>query len=104
MKRIPNTNMHNNKLKNIIEAILLASYEPLSVDKLFKIITSKEKTNKSNIFTAIDNLQKDYEDKDMCGDEGVPYFEFMRTQGWCEALRLVLGRNTLKTTNEESEE
>jgi len=57
--------MHNNKLKNIIEAILLASYEPLSVDKLFKIITSKEKTSKSDILSAIDNLQKDYEDKDI---------------------------------------
>ena len=65
MKRLPNTNMHNDKLKNIIEAILLASYEPLSVDKLFKIITSKEKTNKSDILSAIDNLQKDYEDKDI---------------------------------------
>ena len=65
MKRVPNTNMHDNKLKNIIEAILLASYEPLSVDKLFKIINSKEKTNKSDILSAIDNLQKDYEDKDI---------------------------------------
>ena len=65
MKRVPNTNMDDNKLKNIIEAILLASYEPLSVDKLFKIITSKEKTNKSDILSAIDNLQKDYEDKDI---------------------------------------
>ena len=65
MKRVLNTNMHDNKLKNIIEAILLASYEPLSVDKLFKIITSKEKTNKSDILSAIDNLQKDYYDKDI---------------------------------------
>ncbi len=65
MKRVLNTNMHNNKLKNIIEAILLASYEPLSVDKLFKIITSKEKTNKSDILSAINNLQKDYDDKDI---------------------------------------
>ena len=65
MKRVPNTNMHNNKLKNIIEAILLASYEPLSVDKLFKIIISKEKTSKSDILSAIDNLEKDYEGKDI---------------------------------------
>ena len=65
MKRVPNTNMDNNKLKNIIEAILLASYEPLSVDKLFKIITSKDKTSKSDILSAIDNLQKDYEYKDI---------------------------------------
>ena len=65
MKRVPNTNMDNNKLKNIIEAILLASYEPLSVDKLFKIITSKDKTSKSDILSAIDNLQKDYDEKDI---------------------------------------
>ena len=65
MKRVPNTNMDNNKLKNIIEAILLASYEPLSVDKLFKIITSKDKTSKYDILSAIDNLQKDYEYKDI---------------------------------------
>ena len=57
--------MHDNKLKNIIEAILLASYEPLSVDKLFKIITSKEKTNKSDILSVINDLEKDYEDKDI---------------------------------------
>jgi len=57
--------MHDKKLKNIIEAILLASYEPLSVDKLFQIITSKEKTNKSDILSAIDNLQIDYVDKDI---------------------------------------
>jgi len=57
--------MHDNKLKNIIEAILLASYEPLSVDKIFKIITSKEKASKSDILSAIDNLQKDYEDKNI---------------------------------------
>ena len=65
MKRVPNSNMHDNKLKNIIEAILLASYEPLSVDKLFKIITSKEKTNKSDILSVINDLEKDYEDKDI---------------------------------------
>ncbi len=65
MKRVSNTNMHDNKLKNIIEAILLASYEPLSVDELFKIITSKDKTSKSEILSGIDNLQKDYEDKNI---------------------------------------
>ena len=44
---------------------MLASYEPLSVDKLFRIITSKVKTNKSEILSAIDNLEKDYKDKDI---------------------------------------
>ena len=57
--------MYDDKLKNVIEAILLASYEPLSVDKLFRIITSKVKTNKTDILSAIDNLEKDYKDKDI---------------------------------------
>jgi len=65
MKKAQNNNMDDSKLKNIIEAILLASYEPLSVDKLFKIITSKEKKSKSDILSAIDNLQKDYQNKDI---------------------------------------
>ena len=59
MKRVPNISMRNEKLKNVIEAILLASYEPLSVDKLFRIITSKVKTNKTDILSAIDDLKKD---------------------------------------------
>ena len=32
-----------------------------------------------------------YEKKDMAGDEGPPYFKFMKLKGWCEALSLVLG-------------
>ena len=57
--------MNGKKLKNILEAILLASYEPLSVDKLHKIITSKVNTSKSDILSAIDNLKTDYENKDI---------------------------------------
>ena len=65
MKRIPSISMYDDKLKNVVEAILLASYEPLTVDKLFRIITSKVKTNKTDILSAIDNLEKDYKDKDI---------------------------------------
>ena len=57
--------MNGEKLKNIIEAILLASYEPLSVDKLHRIITSKVNTSKSDILSAIDDLKTDYENKDI---------------------------------------
>jgi len=57
--------MNGEKLKNIIEAILLASYEPLSADKLHKIITSKVNTSKSDILSAIDDLKTDYENKDI---------------------------------------
>jgi len=57
--------MNGEKLKNIIEAILLASYEPLSVDKLHRIITSKVNNSKSDILSAIDDLKTDYENKDI---------------------------------------
>ena len=57
--------MNGEKLKNIIEAILLASYEPLSADKLHTIITSKVNTSKSDILSAIDDLKTDYENKEI---------------------------------------
>ena len=57
--------MNGEKLKNIIEAILLASYEPLSADKLYRIITSKVNTSKSDILSAIDDLKTDYENKEI---------------------------------------
>ena len=57
--------MNGEKLKNIIEAILLASYEPLSTDKLHRIITSKVNTSKSDILSAINDLKTDYENKDI---------------------------------------
>ena len=34
-----------------------------------------------------------YKKMDMAGDEGPPYFDFMRNKGWYEALRLVLEVN-----------
>ena len=57
--------MNGEKLKNIIEAILLASYEPLSADKLHRIITSKVNISKSDILSAINDLKTDYENKDI---------------------------------------
>ena len=38
---------------------------------------------------------------DMAGDEGPPYFDFMKNKGWCEALRLVLECNTKDIRNTE---
>ena len=32
--------------------------------------------------------------KDMCGDEGPKYFDYMRNKGWCQALRIVLEKDT----------
>ena len=41
-----------------------------------------------------ENINIESEKKHMCGNEGHEYFEYMRNIGWCQALRLVLERDT----------
>ena len=57
--------MESEKLKNLIEAVLLASDEPLSVNKIHKILNSKTKISKSDILSSIDDLKQDYENKNI---------------------------------------
>ena len=52
-------------LKNTIEALLLSSDEPLSADKLYKIISNKEKITKADILDSIKELEDDYESKEI---------------------------------------
>ena len=52
-------------LKNTIEALLLSSDEPLSADKLYKIISNKERITKADILDSIKELQDDYESKEI---------------------------------------
>ena len=47
-------------LKNTIEALLLSSDEPLSADKLYKIISNKENITKSDVLASIKKLENDY--------------------------------------------
>ena len=53
-----------NQIKNIVEALLLSSGEPLSADRIHKIINSKESCSKADILEAIDSLKIDYENID----------------------------------------
>ena len=57
--------MNDFNLKNTIEALLLSSDEPLSADKLHRIINNKEKVTKADILDAIKILQGDYETKEI---------------------------------------
>jgi segregation and condensation protein B len=57
--------MKSEKLKNLIEAVLLASDEPLSVNKIHKLLNSKTKISKSDILSSIDDLKQDYENKNI---------------------------------------
>ena len=54
-----------NQIKNIVEALLLSSGEPLSADRIHKIINSKESCTKAAILEAIDSLNIDYENKEI---------------------------------------
>ena len=42
-----------------------------------------------------ESVKSAYDGLEMSGDEGPLYFDSMKNEGWCEALRLVLERNTL---------
>ena len=52
-------------LKNTIEALLLSSDEPLSADKLYKIISNKENITKADILDSIKELEDDYKSKEI---------------------------------------
>ena len=53
------------KIKNIVEALLLSSGEPMSADKLHKIINSKTSCTKADVLESIDELKDDYETKEI---------------------------------------
>ena len=53
------------KVKNIVEALLLSSGEPMSADKLHKIINSKTSCTKADVLASIDELKDDYETKEI---------------------------------------
>jgi segregation and condensation protein B len=63
--RQPKIDMESDKLKNLIEAVLLASDEPLSVNKIHKVLNSKTNVSKSDILSSIDDLKQDYENKNI---------------------------------------
>ena len=57
--------MNKEALKNIIEGILLSSFEPISADKLYKVLSKNNQTTKADILNAIDDLKDDYSLKEI---------------------------------------
>ena len=57
--------MNKVALKNIIEGILLSSFEPISADKLYKVLSKNNQTTKADILNAIDELKDDYSLKEI---------------------------------------
>ena len=52
-------------LKHTIEALLLSSNEPLSTERLFKIISNKHQITKTDVLDAIKALENDYLEKEI---------------------------------------
>ena len=52
-------------LKHTIEALLLSSDEPLSTERLFKIISNKHQITKTDVLDAINALENDYSEKEI---------------------------------------
>ena len=52
-------------LKHTIEALLLSSDEPLSTERLFKIISNKHQITKTDVLGAIKALENDYSEKEI---------------------------------------
>ena len=57
--------MNKEALKNIIKGILLSSFEPISADKLYKVLSKNNQTTKADILNAIDELKDDYSLKEI---------------------------------------
>jgi len=55
----------DSNLKNTIEALLLSSDEPLSADKLYKIISNKKNITKADVLDSINDLEDDYKSKEI---------------------------------------
>ena len=55
----------DSNLKNTIEALLLSSDEPLSADKLYKIISNKKNITKADVLDSIKDLEDDYKSKEI---------------------------------------
>lgn len=52
--------MDENELKNVIEAILLSSDAPLSLERLLEVFDEWQKPSKETLHKIISSLQKDY--------------------------------------------
>ena len=57
--------MKDFNLKHTIEALLLSSDEPLSTEKLFKIISNKHQITKADVLDSINSLENDYLEKEI---------------------------------------
>ncbi len=57
--------MENNSLKLILEALLMSSTEPLSLDQLQSVFSEEAKPRLGELHVALSNLSEDYETREI---------------------------------------
>jgi len=62
-QRLANPRMSEARIKHIIEAVLLASGKPLTLEQLLGVFGDGEKPERDQLRLAIDGLQEDYADR-----------------------------------------
>ncbi len=85
MARIGDT--RRTSLKNILEAVLLASDEPLNMDMLASVFSDDERPSSAEIGTALSELSEDYAErgmelKEVASGWRIQVREDVCTRGW----------------------
>ncbi len=88
--------MNDFNLKHTIEALLLSSDEPLSTEKLFKIISSKHQITKADVLDAIKALENDYSKKEIEVSRVASGFRIQARKSINDYLNIIFAERTPK--------
>ena len=76
--------MEQQQLKAILEALIMSSNTPLSVDRLLAVFAEEERPEKSDLRAALSALQEDYADKSIELKEVGSGFRFQVRKNYAE--------------------
>ena len=88
--------MDDFSLKHTIEALLLSSDEPLSTEKLFKIIRNKHQITKADVLDAIKTLENDYLEKEIEVSRVASGFRIQAKKSINDYLNIIFAERTPK--------
>ena len=88
--------MNDFNLKHTIEALLLSSDEPLSTEKLFKIIINKHQITKADVLDAIKALENDYSEKEIEVSRVASGFRIQAKKSINDYLNIIFAERTPK--------
>lgn len=79
-------NLDDNKIKNIIEAALMAVAAPMSLDKIMQLFGDDEKPSNSKVKAALDSLKSDYDGRGVELVDVASGYRFQSRQEYSEWL------------------